>query len=363
MDKSQFDMFRKLNNKMLRSIVTFCKDITKETQKAQKEMDKTLAMWFNLDPRSLKKHTAEEQELKPKLDSPSGDKDVIKDTLLELADPQKLRSGFGILCEYCESEGKDSCKCTPAGDCTFCCFCKDRSNCQRGNRIPQDCKLLEELCRILYDIKMLAYASFPIKYVLPLEDGLLAETLDAYRGMLKEALGEEINLDIISCIIQYSYLYEFKDCIPPKQYRQQLEYDDLKGVRDEKDLSTFYEHKIRSLGISRMMRAEALEYALDRIVCNPIDDDQNKLWNICNEFENELLRAQKRAPRKGSVDDLFEHAKDKISLNDILMFVRHFIDIDAYPLRTIDIKILQKCLCWKDYSFFEFIKKLTPEAE
>lgn len=370
MDRKVFDDGKKenseLNDDVFKTIFGFYKFLTPGM--SEKQRINEFADWQNLDSRTVGKHVKaiqEGREAKLKLGLKQFDSVEYLTDSIDFWDPKRLWIYLTGICEICEWRKAEECKGkTPANGCLYYCKnCKHKDSCERergtDSKIPKDCKILAYEFERIDNAAALPYVYAPLKYVLPLIDSEITrdnEVLEILNDLIKcleEFLGDNFNFKYVSCVIRYAHLYNLIDHLPPDQ----------KCVEPtENPITWLFSYSRRSLSISRVYSEKALEDVLKHIVPDPIGDELVKLWVECWDFEKDLLKAQK-APELGSVNDLLEYAKEDINIADIVIFMSHFADITQFKLRPIDIKVLQKCLCWKDYSFEKFLKKLPQLPE
>lgn len=353
----------KLESDTFKTIYNFYKFLTSEIT----EQDRLAQFgdWQGLDGRTVEKYVKKteegtEIELKSRLKKFDNIK-YLKDST-DFSDPEHLRKCLAEMCKTCEWREVEKCRGkAPANGCPYYCkSCKHRDSCKSADtKIPKDCKILKYEFMRVDNAVALPYLYAPLKYILPLrnskvmKDNEVLETLNGFIESLKRFLGNNFDLNYISCIIRYAYLYNLIDHLPPEQ-------ECTKPT--ENPITWLFAYSRRSLSISRIYNERALEDTLKQIVTDSIDDERVELWKQCSNFEKDLLKSQE-APKLGSVDSLLEYAQKDTSMADIVIFLNHFADINFLKLRPIDIKILQKCLCWKDYSFKEFLKKLPQLPE
>lgn len=321
--------------------------------------------WQGLDNRTVEKYVKDINEGKEvKIRSMLKGFDNVEYLLesTDFSEPKKLWEYLEGICEICEWQKECQGK-TPANGCKHCKSCKHKTDCEqrRGTdkAIPKDCKILKNEVARVDNAVALPYLYFPLKYILHLRDNEVMENnevLEEVSSIIKslgEVLGDNFNIKYVCCIIRYAHLYDLIDHLPTNQ----------KCAGPTKNPITWlFAYSRRSLSISRIYNEKVLEDVLKQIITNSIDDEQVKRWKECDDFEKDLLKSQE-VPKLGSMDDLLEYAKEDISITDIVIFLSHFADITLCRLRPIDIKILQRCLCWKDYSFEEFFKKLPQLPE
>ena len=355
-----------LNNDVFKTIFGFYEFLTPRMSDMQRINE--LADWQNLDSRTVGKYVkaiqeGKEAKLKSRLKQFDSVEYLANST--DFWDPKRLWIYLTRICEICEWRKAEGCKGkTPANGCLYYCKnCKHKNSCERergtDSKIPEDCKILAYEFERVNNAVALPYFYAPLKYVLPLidseitEDNEVLEILNDLIKSLKEILGDKFNFKYIFCVIRYAHLYNLIDHLPPDQ----------KGEEPtENPITWLFAYSRRSLSISRVYNEKTLEDVLKQIAPGSIDDELVKLWAECNDFEKDLLSAEK-TPEFGSVNDLLKYAQKDISIADIVIFISHFADISQFKLRPIDIKILQKCLCWKDYSFDKFFEKLPQLPE
>lgn len=351
-----------LNDDVFKTVYNFYKFLTPKMSEAKRLGE--FADWQGLDSRTVKK--AEETKrarLRATLKLSNNSEYLRKS--LDFFEPQSLWKSLEESCKICEWRETEECKGkAPANGCIYYCKnCKHKGSCERergtDSKVPEECKILAYIFDRVDNAVALPYCYFPLKYILPLrdskvkEDNEVLETLDSLIKSLGDFLGDSFNFQYISCVIRHAYMYNLIDYLPPDQ----------KGVESTENLITcLFAYSRRSLSISRAYNEETLKDVLKQIVTDPIDDEQVKLWNKCNDFEKDLLKSQEK-PKLGTVNDLLKCSQKDISIADIMIFLNHFADILAFPLRPIDIQILKKCMCWKDYSFERFLEKLPPRPD
>lgn len=353
-----------LNDDVFKTAFNFYKFLTPQISESKRLSE--FADWQGLDSRTVKKYLRREKETKKQKATLklSNNSEFLWDSL-NFFEPKSLWRYLEGCCEVCEWRGAEECKGkAPANGCIYYCEnCKHKGGCERkkgtDGEVPKDCKILAYEFDRVDNAAALPYFYFPLKYILPLIDSEVMEdneVLEILGGLIKSLgkfLGDNFNFKYISCIIRYVYLYNLIDHLPPEQ----------KGAEPtENPITWLFAYSRRSLSISRVYNEKALEDVLRQIVTDSIDDEQVKLWKECGDFEKDLLKSQE-TPEFGSVNDLLKYAEKDISIADIAIFLSHFADISLFKLRTIDIKVLQKCLCWKDYSFEKFFKKMPQLPE
>lgn len=328
------------------------------------------AYWQGIDGRTAKKYLKGEKKGEKLTETLklSDNRESIKDSL-DFFESEHLWKYLEGRCEICEWRGAEECEGkAPANGCVYYCrSCKRKDSCEQNrgtkSKVPEDCKILAYDFERVDNAVALPYFFLPLEYTLSfrnsemMEDNevlsILNDLIEVIENSLGKILGDNFNIDYISCIIRYAYLYNLIDHLRPTQ----------EGVEPtENPITWMFAYSRRSLSISRIYNEKVLEDILKQIVTDSIDDRQVELWKRCIDFEKDLLKSQE-SPKPGSVGDLLEYAKEDTSIADIVIFLSHFADITLSQLRPIDIKILQKCLCWKEYSFEQFFKKLPQLPE
>lgn len=353
-----------LNVDVFKTAYNFFKLLTPQISESKRLS--AFAGWQGLDSRTVKKYLREAERVKkPKAMLKLSDNKKYLETAQNHLEPKSLWRYLEGCCEVCELRGAEGCTGkAPANGCIYYCKnCKHKSGCEQkkgtNENVPEDCKILAYEFERIDNAAALPYFYVPLKYILALkdsevlEDNEVLEELNHLIESLEKFLEGNFNFKYISCIIRYAYLYNLIDHLPPEQ----------EGAEPtENPITWLFAYSRRSLSISRVYNEKALEDVLRQIVTDSIDDEQVKLWKECDDFKKDLLKSQE-VPELGSVNDLLEYAKEDISIADIVIFLSHFADISLFKLRLIDIEVLQKCLCWKDYSFEKFLKKLPQLPE
>lgn len=299
---------------------------------SETELLDNFASWHNIkDRRTMGKYLGGQQRLKQKSGNFNDSSEYLLNNL-NFLDFEQLWECLKFKCGKCNFGADNLQSCLPGKGCILCEKCNHKNICERRQgtgKVPEDCIILGEFLYYVNEIEKLPYIYFPLKYVLPLKEGLAFEILEDYTKLLTMYLGEKFDLEYISCILRYVHMYV----------------------------------RVPFLTISRLYKEEVLNRLLMQITSDPIDDTQFELWERCRKFEKELLRIQKLPKNEGSVDELLERSKDDISVADMKLFTECFYNISEIPLRPIDVRILQKCLCWKDCSLDGFLHKLKSLSE
>lgn len=326
MGKNQHLEDDKVKSSALNIALTFYKFLTPQISESVRLEE--FANWHRIDKRTLVKYLEGQTRGRPKQNAFNNSSEYLK-SYLNFLNPQRLWKSLEIICRFC---GVDCYGSTPANGCIHCKRCIHIKTCERKKGtdiVPEDCKILKDLFSYVDEIENLPDIYSPLKYVFDRKYGFAVDTLDVYKSLLEKALGEKIDIKYVSCVIRYAHLYDSSN-------------------------------KVSFLFLSRMFPEEILERVLVKITPEPIDDIRVQLWNKCNKFEKELSLAQK-SPERGTIDTLFQHIKNDVSLADIIIFARYFSVLPDDRLRSIDVRILQKCLCWKDCSLENFFQLCRAE--
>lgn len=323
-------LYAELRGHMLSSVFNLYKFLT--PQDSESTRLENFASWHEVeDPRTIKRYI-KGRGVKPKQADFNNSSEYLIHNL-NFLNHKRLWKSLKIICRYCDFRGSDCHGCSPADGCIHCKTCVSINICKQEKgvgKVPKTCKILKESFRYVDEIENLAYFYSPLKYVLALDDGLAVETLEDYKDILRRFLGEKVDIEYVSCVIRYAHMYVL-------------------------------DNSVSFLFLSRFCPEEMLERILKRITPDPIDDILVQLWNKCSKFEKELLLALEHPKCEGSVDDLLRHIENDANLADIIVFVHCFCILSDERLRPIDVRILKKCLCWKDCSPEKFFQLYSAE--